>query len=176
MRAFNGLLQKLLIIAITIGLLSACGGKEERKAKYLEKGKSYLAEKNYDKAKVEFKNVLQIDPKDASGHLLLGQVQEKQQNWAKAFASYKKAVDLDPELIEPRVRLSKFYLAQASGMKARKDESGIANALGLIQEQIKEIRVRDPGNAEALVLEAALWVNDGDSDKAIPQLEKVIEL
>ena len=80
MRVFNGLLQRLLIIALTVGLLSACGGKEERKAKYLEKGKSYLAEKNYDKAKIEFKNVLQIDPKDANGYLFLGQIEEKQKN------------------------------------------------------------------------------------------------
>jgi cytochrome c-type biogenesis protein CcmH/NrfG len=113
MRAFNGLLQRLLIVALIVGLLSACGGKEERKAKHLEKGKSYLAEKNYDKAKIELKNVLQIDPKDANGYLFPGQIEEKQQNWAEAFGAYKKASELDPELIETRVRMAKFYLAQA---------------------------------------------------------------
>ncbi len=66
--------------------------------------------------------------------MFLGQVEEKQQNWAKAFGAYKKASELDPELIEPRVRIAKFYLAQASALKARKDESGMANVLGLIQE------------------------------------------
>ncbi len=156
------------------GLLLSCGGKEERKAKYLERGKTYLAEKNYDKARIEFKNVLQIDPKDAQGYLYLGQVEEKGQNWAKAFGNYKKASELDPELIEPRVRLAKFYLAQAGALKARGEKDGEANALGLVQEQIKEIRARDPENDEALTLEATLWVNDGDTDKAVAQLEKVL--
>ena len=83
---------------------------------------------------------------------------EKRQEWAKAFGAYKKAVELDPELIEPRISLAKIYLAQASSMKARKDEAGAANALGLAQEQIKEIRSRDPENTEALTLEANLWI------------------
>ncbi len=104
-----------------------------------------------------------------------GRLRKSSRNWAKAFGAYKKSSELDPELIEPRVRLAKFYLAQASSLKARKDEAGAANALGLVQEQIKEIRARDPENTEALTLEASLWVNDGDTDKAMPQLEKVIE-
>ncbi|MFC1772751.1 tetratricopeptide repeat protein [Pseudomonadota bacterium] len=175
MKAYNGLYKKLLIAVLAVGLLSACGGKEERKAKYLERGKTYLAEKNYDKAAIEFKNVLQIDPKDANGYLFLGQIEEKQRNWRKAFGYYKKASELDPELIEPRVRLATFYRAQASALKANKNETGAVNALGLVQEQINEIRARDPENINVLTLEAAFWADDGETDKAVSQLEKVIE-
>jgi len=169
----NRILLKGIVLALVAGLLLSCGGKEERKAKYLERGKAYLAEKNFDKARIEFKNVLQIDPKDAQGYLYLGQVEEKDQSWAKAFGNYKKASELDPELIEPRVRLAKFYLAQARALKARDGTDAAANALGLMQEQIQEIRARDPENAEALTLEATLWVNDGETDRALAQLEKV---
>jgi len=59
-------------------------------------------------------------------------------------------------------------------MKARDDSDGLASALGLVQDQIKEIKSRDPENAEGLALEATLWVNDGETDKAAAQLEKVI--
>ncbi|HHJ14072.1 MAG TPA: tetratricopeptide repeat protein, partial [Gammaproteobacteria bacterium] len=55
----------VVLASIIVLGLAGCGGKEERKAAYLERGKAYLAEKNFDKAKIEFKNVLQIDPKDA---------------------------------------------------------------------------------------------------------------
>ena len=63
MQRMNRLFVTGVALLLAASLLTACGGKEERKAKYLEKGKAYLAEKNYDKAEIEFKNVLQIDPK-----------------------------------------------------------------------------------------------------------------
>jgi len=174
MKAFNGVIQILLVSVLTDGVLTGCGGKEERKAKYMERGKSYLADMNYDKARIEFKNVLQIDPKDAEGYLYLGKIEEKQKNWAKAFSAYRKSSELDPELVEPRLRLANFYLAQASVAQARKEKDSVANALGLVQEQIKEVRARDPENLELLALEAALWVNDGEKEKALPQREKVV--
>ena len=82
----------LLMLA---NLLTSCGGAEERKASYLERGGKYFAEHNYDKAKVEFKNVLQIDPKTAKPYFYLGQIEEGRQNWREAFAYYQMAVELD---------------------------------------------------------------------------------
>ena len=114
-------------------------------------------------------------PRSAEGFLYLGEVEEKKQNWSQAFGSYQKASELDPELIEPRIHLAKIYLAQAGALRARDDEEGAANAMGLVQEQIKEIQARDPENLEGLTLEATLWVNDGDTDKAMEQLERVVQ-
>ncbi|MBI5041292.1 MAG: tetratricopeptide repeat protein, partial [Gammaproteobacteria bacterium] len=94
--------KKLLVTALAALMLIGCGGAEERKAKYMERGKAYIAEENWDKARVEIKNVLQIDPKSAEAYYLIGQVEEKQQEWGKAFANYSKAVELDPELIDAR--------------------------------------------------------------------------
>ena len=64
-----------LIQAVCLAiLLSACGGEEGRKAAYLEKGKAYFEEGNYDKAKIEFRNVLQIDPKFAEGFYMMRKI------------------------------------------------------------------------------------------------------
>ena len=62
-----------------VGLLalSGCGGKEQRMAKYMEKGKTYLANEDYDKARVEIKNVLQIDPKFAEAYFVAGQIEDQ---------------------------------------------------------------------------------------------------
>ena len=65
MRKSKSFFLKSLVLMLAASLLIACGGKEERKAKYLERGKAYFEEQNFDKARVEFKNVLQIDPKTA---------------------------------------------------------------------------------------------------------------
>ena len=81
--------RKLVSAALlVVFVLAGCGGAEERKAKYLERGKAYFEEENYDKARVEFRNVLQIDPKTAEPYLYLGQIAESEQEWRKAFGNY----------------------------------------------------------------------------------------
>ena len=156
MKLMNRLFAAGFVLLLITSLLTACGGKEERKAKYLEKGKAYLTEKNYDKAEIELKNVLQIDPKTAEAYLYLGEISERKRDWRKAFGNYNKASELDPELIEPRIHLAQIYLIQAGTLRARDDEEAAANTMGLVQEQIKEIQARDPENLEGLALEASL--------------------
>jgi cytochrome c-type biogenesis protein CcmH/NrfG len=38
------------------------------------------------KARVELRNVLQIEPKNADAYYLLGLIEDEQQNWQSAFA------------------------------------------------------------------------------------------
>ena len=97
-------------VLLFVFLLAGCGGAEERKAKYLERGKTYFEEENYDKARVEFKNVLQIDPKSADPYYFLGQIVEQEQGWRNAFVYYSKAVELDPEHVDARIHLGRFYV------------------------------------------------------------------
>ncbi|MGZ9133336.1 MAG: hypothetical protein ACXW35_12335, partial [Nitrospira sp.] len=75
MRVMSGI---VLLAAIT---LTACGGPEERKAKYFAKANEYIDEANYPKARVALRNVLKIDPKDAEAYYLFAQVEEKEKNW-----------------------------------------------------------------------------------------------
>jgi tetratricopeptide (TPR) repeat protein len=175
MQLMKSVFARVLMLVVAAGLLSACGGKEERKAKYLERGKTFLAEKNYEKATLEFKNVLQIDPKSAEAFLHLGEIDEKKQNWPRSFANYQKASELDPELTAPRAKLARFYLAQASALKGQEGQlEAAANSLGLAQEQVTEILSREPDNLDGLALQAMLWESDGDVDKAAAQLERVL--
>ena len=61
------------MLALTL-VLGACGSAEDRKQEHIARGEQYLSEKNFDKARVEFKNALKIDPKDASARYMLGKV------------------------------------------------------------------------------------------------------
>jgi hypothetical protein len=45
-------------IAIVSASLVACGGAEERKAKYMEEGSQLFQAGDYEKAELAFKNVL----------------------------------------------------------------------------------------------------------------------
>ena len=170
-----GTRKKLLVVALAAIMLVGCGGKEERKAKYLERGKAFIAEENWDKAGVEIKNVLQIDPKSAEGYYLMGQIEEKKQEWIKSFNNYSKAVELDPDMIDARARLAQFYMLQVSAYKERGERDREANALGLAQAEIDEIIKRDAQNSAAHTLHASILMREGKIDEAIAAAESVIK-
>ena len=45
--------------------LAACSGPEERLARAIERGEQFMADEDFEKARVEFSNALQIDPNNA---------------------------------------------------------------------------------------------------------------
>lgn len=156
-------LQKSILVfaCITLLALTGCEGEAERKANYLEKGKAYMEEENFEKARIEFKNVLQIDPKYAEAYFLLGQVNEKEQEWRKAFSSYSKAVELDPENLDARAKLGEIYIA--------------SNVLDQAAEQMEAILKKDPNHTEGQVLKILLLDRQGENAKAIQEAEAMVK-
>ena len=61
-----------IVLAITV---TACSGPEEKAMKFFEKGKALYEGGDYIKARLEFKNTLQIDPNFARGYYMLGMVE-----------------------------------------------------------------------------------------------------
>ena len=102
-------MMKRLILLLCIAFLSAamvaCGSQEEKKMKFFEKGMALYEEGDYVKARLEFKNALQIDPKFARGYYMLGLTEQKAGNFKNAFASFNKAVQLEPERYAKRQAL-----------------------------------------------------------------------
>ncbi len=180
-------------ICLTIAL-SGCGGEEARKASFLEKGKTYLAEGNYDKAKIEFKNVLQIDPKYAEGYYMMGLLEEKRQNLRPAFANYQKAAELDPTHIKAQAKLGRFYVLSGNLEKAKEAVDAIfaidpqsidGKLLKMIiiartddQKAIdfaQKILAEDPSQLDAIRMLAILYAKIKESDKAIEVLKEGIK-
>lgn len=157
---FPSRLVRLAAAVLAVSILAGCGGAEERKAKYMERGKSYFEEKNYEKATVEFKNVLQIDPKTAAPYYYLGRMAEQEQNWRKAFGNYSKAVELDPELLDARIHLGRFYV--------------LGGELDKAEEEASAVLAREAGNAGALTLKASIHYKNGKIEEAAEILRGVL--
>src|SRR5437867_3825181 len=141
-------------------MMAACGGKEERKAMHMEKGKAYYAQANYDKAKVELKNVLQIDPKSPDAYYMIGLIEEEQQNWQRAFGSYRKTVELNPDHIEAKVKLGRLYL--------------LSGALREAEDIMTEVLAKQPGDPGGRFLKAAVLVRKGEAASAIREASEVV--
>ena len=148
-----------LLVAFSVALV-ACGGKEERKAMHMEKGKAYYEQANYDKARVEVRNVLQIDPKNAEAYYLLGLIEEEQQNWQNAFNSYAKTVELNPDQIDAKVRLGRLYV--------------FSGALDETEKIANEILAKHPAHAGALFLKAAVLARKGNINGAIEEANRAV--
>lgn len=155
---------KLTVVSVLVTSLIACGGAEERKMKYLEKGKSYLAEKNYDKARIEIKNVIQIDPKSSEAYYLMGNIEEKNKELAKALANYKKAIELTPDYVDAKVKLARLYVVVNT-------QEYIDNAKLLLDEVNKV----DPDNSEAALISATIEYKTGNKENAIKDLESIVK-
>lgn len=159
----TGAKMKVLAVSLAI-LLTACGGAEERKAKYMEKGKEYFAEKNYEKAKIEFKNVMQIDPKFAEAFYYMGQVEEQSRDLQKAVGNYQQSLQLNPEYLDAKVKLARIYTIV-----------GTEEYIGQAKKLLQEVFTKQPDHAEAVLVDATIDSKMGNKDQAIEKLLEVIE-
>ncbi|NIP27436.1 MAG: hypothetical protein GWO38_27405, partial [Phycisphaerae bacterium] len=106
------------VIALVI-LLSGCSGSEERQAEYLSRAKEHFEAGNLDKARIEAKNVLQINPKNAEGRYYLGLIAEKDQNFREAFGNFKAAAENDPKHVRALNKLTEYYAASKNYENAK---------------------------------------------------------
>ena len=166
---------KPVAVALLTTVLLACGNDDSAKTKYLERGKAHLVAENYEKARIEFKNVLQIDPRAAEPWYFLGQIAEREQAWARAFGSYTKAIELDKNLIRARARLAQFYLLQANAEKANGNSEGERTAMDNATAALDQILRREPSDPEALSIQASIMARNGDLESATEQLQRVIK-
>jgi len=96
---------------------------EEKKAKHQERGMAYFEEGKYQEARIEFKNVVQLDPKDANAYHQLALIHLKLGGMPylrAAFGELSKAVELDPSIQDAQLKLGEFYLLSQQPKEAKK--------------------------------------------------------
>ncbi|MGZ8383230.1 MAG: tetratricopeptide repeat protein [Nitrospira sp.] len=153
------IVQTLLVVLLTI-ISTACGGPEEKKAKYLSLAHEYMASANYPKARVALRNVLKIDPQDADAYFLFARVEEKEKNWRNAVQLYQETIRLAPDHAEALITLAKYYL------EARMTES--------VVEAAEKVLKSDPRQPQARALKlAAQAVTEATIPSVVPQAEEL---
>ena len=151
-----------VIAAIAI-VLSGCGGKGERIAEHLKKGHEYYSKQDYEKARIEFKNVLQINPKNSEAMYSMGKVYEKMQNWQKAGQHYLTVVqELDPNNIAAIRDLGLIYM-----MAGQIDKS---------EEMAQKAIKLAPQDASVLTFNASLDLRKNDLDDAEKLTKQALEI
>jgi len=151
----------LLIITIATSLLAGCGGAESKKEKYRERANQYYLDGNYDKARLEYKNSLQISPDDIESRFGLAQTLERMNLLQQAAGNYLKVIQLDPNHIEANVNISRFYLN--------------ARAIKRATKSLDKVLSLSPKHASAIALRGTIRALNGEKDAALADAKKALE-
>ena len=117
-----------------------------------------LVQQDRAKEAVQYvEGLVKAQPREAGFQSLLGGLHSRDRRWDMAAAAYKKAVEIDPKAVEPRLGLARVALAQE-----REDE-----ATAHLQAVVKE----RPAQPAAVLLLGALHERRAQYDQAIQVLE-----
>jgi tetratricopeptide (TPR) repeat protein len=149
-----------LCVLLILALAAGCSGPEEKKLKFLNKGKELYEKGQYTEAKLEFKNALQIDPKYAEAYYMFGMAEMKTGNPRGAYGNFLKTVELDPNHLRAQLELGRLFLG--------------ARMLDKAQEKVDVVLKAEPKNEEGLLLQSAIYLVKQEPAKARSLLEGLI--
>jgi tetratricopeptide (TPR) repeat protein len=133
-------LLSALGLALALLWTAACS-KESKLADHLAAADDAFQKREFEKAKIEYINVLNLDRTNSLAIARLGKIYFAQGQPAQAFRLLAYSSNIFPDDIELREHLALIY-ARAGG------ETNRARML----DQINEILARDPGNTTAILL------------------------
>ena len=195
---------KKIIFAVSIAIaLAACGSSEERAEEHYQRALELVAEGDYDRAIVEFRNVFQINGshRDAR-HKLAEVLLEHKKNTRGAYSHYLRLVEQYPDDLKARIALSNLAFltrdwdeVDRHGAKAEElapEDSDVkaivlarAYRVAALEEQVLERRsVAEsaialietiPTNAVLRNLVIDNHLRDNEFNKALAQLDWMIE-
>lgn len=183
------------IVAASIAATTGCDNAEQRQDKYFAQGTAYFEEGNLDKARISFKNALQINPENVEAKLKFGEVLERQGEYRQAYGMYSSILEKDPSNPKALEYQGKILLMAGEVEKARENaeqlltlkgqdyvpaltlkagtlskEDKIADAMKLVQHAV-QIK---PDDSEANVMLAALHMRLTDYTSAEAVLRKAM--
>jgi tetratricopeptide (TPR) repeat protein len=150
------------LVAVFALALTGCEGAKERQARYTRRGEAYIEKGQLEKARVEFRNALQIAPNSPQLRYYNGLVAEKLGNYRDAVGFYTSAVDADKGYVTARVGLAKLLLF--AGLSDR--------AL----EELVPILTTQANNVEMLTVQASALQQKGNTAAALPVAERAVQL
>ncbi len=147
-------------VSAVILALAGCASKEQQYSKHMQKAQDFFAREDLDKAMVEVRNAIQIDPRAAPPLHLAGLIDEKAQNWSRAYANFNRALELDPQLHASAVRMARLQM--------------FGRDLAGAEKRLNEVLANKPDDPDAQAVLARLRAIRGDLDRALNEANRVL--
>ncbi|MDQ1559711.1 MAG: hypothetical protein QOD32_2771 [Pyrinomonadaceae bacterium] len=167
-RSLSSVLLAFIVAALAFAAI-ACSNPEKAKAEHVARGEAYLTDKKFQEASLEFRNAVQIDDKLAQAHWGLARAYEGMEQYSQAFEELRRAVALDANNLEARVRLGNYYVLAYQQTKDEKlrDEA---------QRLVEEVLQKDPNNIEGYILRGSVLYATGKREEAFAAINHAVEL
>jgi len=127
----------LLGLALTLTVPTGCS-KESKKNRHLERADQFYKEGNFDRAEIEYFNVLQVDNRSAHAAGRIGLIYFNQGRLGRAFEFLAGAVKLDPKDTVSRNKIALIQLSVGNR------EQAMAEATAVLKQA--------PGDPEAPII------------------------
>lgn len=141
-------------------LLSACGSPEEAAQDHLQKGKELFEKGELDKAILELKTSSQDNDKRGETYYYMALVDEKGKNFKSMRENLIRTIELDPSLLDARLKLAKVHL--------------LFGDLGKSLEQSEAVLAANPTNDEAKLLKASVYVRQAKYEEATKLIDEIL--
>jgi uncharacterized protein (TIGR02996 family) len=151
----------VLVTAIYLGI-AGCGGAQSRYASHMSKGEDFFTTDNFEKARIEFRNALQILPNDAQARYMYGRSMESLGKVREAAGMYQGAIDSDTNHAGARAALGRVFVFAGAPQKA----------LELVEPAI----AKNPNDAELLTVRAAARSQLNQPEAALVDAEQAVKL
>jgi tetratricopeptide (TPR) repeat protein len=153
------------VLGLTAALvlaLAGCGGAQSRYASHVAKGDDFFAAGKYEKARIEFRNALQILPDDAQARFMFGRSLERLGKLREAAGMYQGAIDSDTNHAGARAALGRVYVFAGAPQKAL--------------ELVEPVMATHPKDAELLTVRAAARSQLNQREAALADAEAAVAL
>lgn len=151
---------RFAIICMLAMQFAGCATPEEKFANFIKNGQHEIELGHLDKAKIEFKNALQIKNKNSEALWGLVTVYEQERNLDKVYELCLTIVQQDPHFLKARLKLASFYLAMD------KQEA--------LDEMLAALERQAPQNADVLAFKAAVALKAKQTQQAIDYAKQAL--
>ena len=157
-----GLARGVIVVGVSALFLAACGGAQSRYSRYLARSEQYLSQGQLDKARVEIRSALQIQPKAPDALYVGGRIAELRGDLRGAGGFYQAAIDARPDFPDAVAGLAGVYVTVGAPERADKL---LATALA-----------KHPDMATLLAVRAAARLGLKDTAGARSDAERTLQL
>jgi tetratricopeptide (TPR) repeat protein len=188
-----------IIVILLLGLtafviLSGCTSPEEKAAAYLANGEAFLAENKPQKARIEFKNALQLNQNLPAAWYGLARMHEQRREWGQAHDILVRLRSTNPMYMNGRVLLANFLLAADQIDEALEDARDIAglapddarthaimaavqfrlNDFAAARQAVDQALQLDPQSDDAILVRAKILIAEKRHKDALALLDKML--